>query len=1064
MKVCLRTSLLLFVLAPGWPAVAQEARWNELNAQVRQLYGDDKYTEALPLAQESLRVASATYGSDDLHTGVSTGFLGLVYHRLGKYADAEPLLQRAVTIYEKVRGPEHAEVATALSDLAELYEDEAKYAPAEALYRRALAIDEKIYGNDDPEIGEDLSNLATVLEDESRFEDAEALYRRTLAIDEKALDPNDPRIAINLDNLGSILSDTGRYSEAERSFERAIAINEEAFGPDDLHLDPPLNNLGELYREEGKYGEAELLLRRSIAICEKALGPDHPDLAANLDNLASVYMDQGKYADAEALFRRALAIREKALGPNHPDVATSLNNLASLYQEQGRYKEAEPLFIRALHIREDALGLDHPDVAQSLSNLVSLAVDAGLYAAAEPLQERVVAILEKSVGPDHPAMGSALSILASLQQEQHKYTEAEQLFLRALQITQHALGPLHPDAATDLNNLAILYDAQNKSADAEKAYDLGLQVLAKEFDYNFSYMSEKDRLEFLATLDYRFNLYFSFVFRRREQEANLPGKMYDVLLWKKGVVASIAAATQAKVLASGDKEALQLFADLTAKKSELARLAFASADADTDAQKLAGRNARVEQLQRETNELESALARRSESLGKEKASAHVSWQQVRDGLHPDDAAVEFIRFPLADADGDWTGASYYAALVLRKESSQPGFVVLGKAKDLEAAPMEDYRGLVRRTNGQPSRGIGVKQQATANGPAATGRQFMVAYWQPLEEHLKGAKRVYVAPDGALNQVSFGVMPTASGALMEAYDLRTVNSTKDVLRQPTPAATKTAVLFGNPNFGASEAQERAALKAYAKATTLPAAASSLPTAEKNQHSRGLTGGDLPALPGTQAEVDALKSLFAEHDWNVDEYTQTQALEGRVKQVKGPRVLHLATHGFFLEDEAQTPNKHKVIGAQQHRALEDPMLRSGLFLAGADHVLSGSAPSADLDDGVLSAYEATQLNLQGTELVVLSACETGLGETQNGEGVFGLRRALQEAGAGAILMSMWSVPDQETRELMQFFYTHWLNGEEKHAALRAAELEEREQVKKRYGSDLPYYWGAFVLVGQ
>ncbi len=198
-----------------------------------------------------------------------------------------------------------------------------------------------------------------------------------------------------------------------------------------------------------------------------------------------------------------------------------------------------------------------------------------------------------------------------------------------------------------------------------------------------------------------------------------------------------------------------------------------------------------------------------------------------------------------------------------------------------------------------------------------------------------------------------------------------------------------------------------------------------------------------------------------NWLVASYQGEQALEEVVKTAASPRVLHLATHGFFLSDQ-QVKLRESLSG--QSAGMEDPMMRSGLFFAGADRTLKSEAPIEGIENGVLTAYEATGLNLQGTELVVLSACETGRGQVQNGEGVFGLGRALQEAGAESVLMSLWSVPDRETQELMTQFYKNWLTGMDKPEALRRAQITERDRVKERYGKDLPYYWGAFILVGR
>ena len=358
--------------------------------------------------------------------------------------------------------------------------------------------------------------------------------------------------------------------------------------------------------------------------------------------------------------------------------------------------------------------------------------------------------------------------------------------------------------------------------------------------------------------------------------------------------------------------------------------------------------------------------------------------------------------------------------------------------------------------------------------AAPKTSFYQAFWKPLEPALGSARRVYVSTDGVLNQVALGVVPDNAGQLlMERYDLRIVSSTKDLLRQRRASTGNTAVVMGNPLFELDEARQRAAVRAWQQAEQTgktervekAAGAEPVLVASAGQRSRDLGGGTLKPLPGTQIEAEAVSKLLKGQGWDVGLYTQENALEERVKGVESPRVLHLATHGFFESDqERKQKDLAGGLGEERASGLEDPMLRSGLYLTGANRTLEGRTAPADVDDGVLTAYEATQINLQGTELVVLSACETGLGESQNGEGVFGLRRGLQEAGAEAVLMSMWSVPDQETQELMRLFYEKWLGGKEKHEALREAQSELRARVKARYDHDLPYYWGAFVLVGR
>ena len=1090
---------IFFTISAALPLAAQESRWNELNAQALQLYEQGKYTEAIPVEREALDVAEATFGEEHSTVAASAYLLATLYDKQGRYTEAEPLYKRAITIYKKSLGPDHPNVATVLNNLARLYKEQGRYAEAEPLYKRALDIREKSLGPDHPTVAASLNNLAALYDDQGRYAEAEPLYKRAIDIREKALGSDHADVATLLDNLGALYEDQGRYTEAEPLYKRALAIREKALGPDHPDVALSLNNLAALYFDQGRYADAGTLLRRALAINEKTLSADHPQVATALNNLAALYKKQGRYPDAEPFYKRALAIREKALGPDHPDVALSLNNLAELYEAQGRYADVEPFYKRALAIREKALGPDHPDVAISLNNLAELYRTQGRYADAEPPYKRALAILEKALGPDHPNVATSLNNLAALYDDQARYADAEPLDKRALAIREKSLGADNPDVATSLNNLGELYFRQGRYADAEpllrralaireKAlgpehpllglslmnlaalfyaeaqpaqaepfFNRAFETLANQFQYYFTYMSEKERLAFLATVQYQFPEYFSFCLTYHLQFPELAGKMYDTVLWEKGFIAQSAAALEAKIQAGGDPEAIRLLDRLTEKKSEVARLV--SAPAAAEAEKQAERRKQIAELEQEANDLEKELVKRSGTLAEEKRLARVTWQQVRDALKKDDAAVEIVSFPFYDAKNGSSPISY-VALIVTPESTQPKIVVLGGTKDSASQPMEDYRLLVSEVQGRA---------------LAIGTRFYESFWQPLETALGTARRIYLSADGVLNQVSLGVVPRDDGKLlMEAYDLRIVTSTKDLLRSIHPSASNNALLVGNPQFLLSPEQQRAAVarprSPGGQQEAVLKASGPDPSATLRSATLAVRGGCDPSppqggvlcpLPATAVELQTIALLLRARNWQVAVEQRENALEEVVKAAQHPRVLHLSTHGFFLSDR-QVKRNQSALG--QPAGLEDPMLRSGLFFAGADRVLGGDPPLAGADNGVLTAYEAATLNLQGTELVVLSACETGLGQTQAGEGVFGLRRALQEAGAESVLMSMWSVPDRETEELMTQFYKNWLSGMTKPDALRNAQMTERDRVRKHYGKDLPYYWGAFVLVGR
>ncbi len=603
---------------------------------------------------------------------------------------------------------------------------------------------------------------------------------------------------------------------------------------------------------------------------------------------------------------------------------------------------------------------------------------------------------------------------------------------RALEVSEKALGSSHQRVAAVLFNLASLDYERDRPAEAMASSDRGLEITRAVLQRSFTSMSEKERLAFLDSVTGQFPLYLSLCFTYRERIPSLAGKMYDFVLWNKGFVVGGMAALRSRVQASGDVEALALLVRLTSTRTRLATLIGAPPADPTEWR------ATVARLEGESNAIEKELVRRSGAFAEQARETQATWSDVQRTLQPGEAAVEFVRFWFHDGKR-FTGAARYVALVLTPQTKMgPTLVDLGDARAMETDAFSSYASHVR------VRGVGQQK--------ATTTRFHAALWKPLQSALAGSRRVYLSPDGKLNQVSWGAVRDEVGRLLiEDFDLRVLSSTRDLLRPAKPASGARAVLVGNPDFDFSSTPDEVAAQSRPAPPAPMAGARSRDARTKVQ-----------PLPATQVEIQSLLSSMKARAWAAEAYTGGRALESMVKRVRGPRVLHVATHGFFLPD--QEPSLGVAGLAGRPSGAEDPMLRSGLLFAGANRALAGEITLPEREDGVLTAYEASGLDLQGTELVVLSACETGLGEIRNGEGVFGLRRALEVAGAQNVLMSLWSVPDRETQELMGLFYEKWLSGQTKHDALRAAQLEMRQRVRTRYGDDLPYYWAAFILVGR
>jgi CHAT domain-containing protein len=981
------------------------------------------YAKAEPLYVRALAIRENTLGPEHPDTAVSLGGLALLYRTTGFYAKAEPLYLRAIAITEKALGPEHPYTATALNNLATLYDATGAYAKTEPLYQRVLAITEKVLGPEHPSTAIALNNLAELYRVTGAYAKAEPLYLRTLAIIEKVLGPDHSNTATVLNNLAMLYSATGAYTKAEPLYQHALAVTEKALGPDHPETAISLNNLAFLYRTTGAYAQAEPLYRRALAIYEKTLGPEHPDTPNFLNNLAELYRATGAFAKAESFYQRALAIREKVLDPEHPDTADSLNNLAALYQSTGDYTKSEPLYQRALAIREKVLGPEHPSTATALNNLAALYRVTGAYAKAERFYQRALLIIEKALGPEHPETASSLNNLATLYQNIGSYEKAEPLYQRALAITEKALAPDDPYTAIWLSNLAALYQSTDAYAKAEplnrRAQDI-MEINTARF------LLSGDEARKRAYLQQRIGYAHadaSFSLAAADPSARALG--ITAVLRYKGRVLDAMAGSVALLRRSIDPKDQTIFDELAAVAQQLSALTFRGpGNLSVQAYR-----ERADTLAREQERLEGELSARSAAF--RQAVAPVTLGGVRQGLPADWVLIEWFRYqpfdPKATDEKTRWGASRYVAYVLRREGD-PAAIDVGAARDIDRLV-----GRFRAAVSDPSRNAFYKEAA---------QDLFAKLIEPLRSSLSGINRLLLSPDGALNLVPFAALMDEHGEYVaQRFELTYLTSGRDLLSlaAPAPARGRPAVM-ADPDYGQS-------------ASGPPLDISSYRSGDLDR-----SGLVFTPLAGTAVEARALQELLK---LNAEEVlTGTDATEERVKALHGPRILHVATHGFFLSDQQMTAAALRPVsfstGALPHLPMgENPLLRSGLALAGANARRSG-----DSDDGILTAAEAAQLDLRGTELVVLSACETGLGQVdEEGEGVYGLRRALVLAGAQAQLVSLWKVADAQTQALMVDYYRRLIKGEGRAAALREAQKAMIANPATRH----PYYWAAFVPIG-
>jgi tetratricopeptide (TPR) repeat protein/CHAT domain-containing protein len=961
----------------------------ELSRRVLELDQQGKYQAAIPLAEKLVALTKQARGSEDAETAATINQLAILHYQMGDYAKAEPLFKEALEIYRKVFGPQHPDAAKSLNNLATLYLDMGDYAKAEPLYKEALEIRQEVLGPQHPNTAQSLNNLAELYQDMGDYAKAEPLFQEALQILQKVLGPAHPDTANSLNNLAELFQDMGEYAKAEPLFQQALQIRQKVLGPEHPDTALSLNNLAALYDDMGEYQKAEPRYQEALRIRQKVLGKEHPNTAASLNNVALLYHEMGEYAKAEPLYQEALQILQKVLGKQHPDTASSLNNLAALYDDMGEYQKAEPRYQEALRIRQ-LLGAENPDTASSLNNLAELYQKMGEYAKAEPLYQEALRICQKVLGSEHPDTASSLNNLAELYQDKGEYAQAEPLYQEALQILQKIFGPAHPLTAMSLENLALLEfefgRVDEARALARRASAAELTILSKIF----SFSSEQQRLAYLGI----FHPYSLFPFLKGTET-----DLAAAVLRYKGVILDSIVEDRLLAEASQGSEGEKLVEQLNLDKRQLGQLLL------QPAQKLSAEiNRRIETLEGEVEKIESQLAQHFAGLGQARHALGVRLEQVQSNIPSDGALIEYLRYGHYRGKKQWE--QRYGAIVLFSKGA-PLWIPLGKANELEAL-LRHYGALVR---GSPE-----EEELSANLQALDE-----ALWAPIAQALPSqTKRIIISPDGEVNFISFATLLTKEKQfLAQKYDIRYVASGRDLLGELQPSTAKEVVLFANPDFGL------ASTAMLAKAEARSANAGSIHGSEK----RDIEDWSFESLTGTQKERDDLMKEFAEWGWKANDFTAKKATKEALLKIHSPYILHLATHGFFAKEdptgakteaEASLNVRQSVI---KSKFFKNPMHRSGLALAGAQTTMEAwkrdEVPPVE-NDGILTAEDVSTLDLQGTWLVTLSACDTGSGQPRAGEGVMGLRRGFIQAGAQNLLMSLWPISDEFTVQIMSDFY--------------------------------------------
>ncbi len=928
-----------------------------------------------------------------------------VWRIQGKLKEAEKLLAGTIQALLKDSVSNRESLVTLNHNLAYLYKTMGQLTKAEQLGEKAIRQHIAIHGKD-VEYANMVKNQGSLYMDLVQYEKAESLMKDAMNIERREIGTKHEAFGTTLNQLGLIYFYEGRYSESKSCIEESLKIKEATLGKTHEHYANSLVNLANVYIEEGLPEKADPLYKQAEKIYRNTSGTETRNYANVLHVQSKVKASLGLFVDAKLLLVKSLDIQQRVLGVDHPDYANTLNSLGMLYSSMALIDKADSAYSVSLQIRKKNGGTQSYAYAQSLNNIAELYMFNGRAAEAESMYLECLSVAEKIVGKQHPDYASYQNNLGQAQFKLKKFKEAANSLQQAIALRESIFGKNHLLTLEARSNLLVALEASGRPKDAEKIFlDLNDQYLDFIFK-KFPHLTDKEKASFYNTIKYHFESFQSFALRRLKDNPAISGSLFDIQLATKAVLLNASKKAKQLILQSSDNQLKTLYNDWLSRREYLARIYSLSES------EIASRHINVKALENHADSIERKLGTSFPAFENAYRPSRISWKDIRKNLKPGEAAIEMTRFYVFD--NAWIDSVQYAAFIVKNSSTFPEVVILPDGKTMETRFLKYYRATMRSR--------------------IDDKRSWDNFWSPIQSQLKGINTLYFSPDGVYNEINLNTLTDSTGAaLLDKLTVHLVTSTKEIVPQTSRSKFKKVVLLGRPSYR----------------TNFPDGKSETGA---SRSTRWLGETSFADLPGTQKEVEEIASLLKPSS-QVEVYTGDQAREEIIKKTTDANILHVATHGFFIPTET---DEFEAYSKKQDNAA-DPMLRSGIVLAGVENFQRNGA-TENAEDGILTAMEISNLQLDNTELVVMSACETGLGEVRYGEGVFGLQRAFRIAGSKAMIMSLWKVDDQATQEMMVNFYSNWLKTSDKRKSFELAQ----QSIRKKYTA--PYYWGAFVLLGE
>ena len=1062
------------------PAQTQDlarVQYDQLLVESGDLIFASRFRETLPVAEQMVEAGRAGYGEESQPFAMALIQLGLIHFRLRDFPASETAYLQALAIQQKLFGNESGELTTVLNNLGALYKTKREFDKAEALTLKCIELIERETGPNHVEVAMTYNSLGEIYRVQNKFDLAETTYKTALSrlrnsgnivqsaeatilnnlaitlyfkgdyiqavellktVMEKRREifgEKHPRFAEVLVNLAAGYKMIGRFREREALLLKALSIEIEVSGPESYKVGDCLHSLGDHYREIGNYGQAESYLQQALAIFEKTDGSQSIELCPTLLNLGQQALARFDYQTAEACFQRAFAIHKAQASPNEREMAETLTNLVPLFLVQNQLDKAIAAQIQAQTLFEKVLPPTNPFLIRGYLQAARLCELQKDFARSQSWLEKVQELLTREPDSRMEERFLLYSDFGSFYFRLNDFEKAESFFSQALKLEKQLSNQFTPDT---LAPFSFMFRIEAKKGNIQRAAEY-LSHIQNQTEalwvHNLVIGSENQKQQLLKHQSI-FNDTIWFQLAQTAPPEELTQLALQAILRKKGRALDAMTENINTLRQHSSPESQVLLDELFVIRARLSKLILQGPGKTPIDQY----QSQITGLEAQGSQIEAKLS--ATSFQYRQLATSVTLTEVQAAIPDRSKLIEYCVYtPFSTKDTVYEVPRY--AVYTLDRTGKISFADLGSQHEIDNLVTE-FRQALAATGGQRNLtkiNLSTERRRSLSQVQKLARQLDTRLLQPVRKFIGDKDHLLISPDGALNLIPFAALIDESHRyLVESHEITYLSSGRDLLRlKDKIPASQPALALANPAFDQGPGPQIF-----------------------GQHF-----DPLAQLPGSEQEGKFLKSLFPKTQLKQG----AAATEVVLKQVQQPQLLHIATHGYFLEPDQTTQTLAKnfetrslSLGLPTGQSISpdfirqsNPLLRSMLFFSGANRKHS---PTETTDDGILTALEVASLNLWGTKLVVLSACDTGVGEIKSGDGVYGLRRALVVAGAESQMISLWPVSDVGTQELMFSFYRRLKAGEGRSQALRNAQLDLIKNPKRNH----PFFWASFIQSGE